>query len=125
MARVGAFVLMILFVSLLIGCSEKTSSVQNTGINLTFANCLSFAAWVWVDGSYMGTYTTEVPNLIEVPAGGHSLFVRGNIVVSDTSYCWTSNFSVSDGQVTAVVLDCVGAKCSNPGAASLIPPLEP
>ncbi len=125
MARVGAFVFLILFVSLLIGCSEKTSSVQETGMSLQFANCLSFAAWVWVDGSYMGTYTSEQPNLIEVPAGGHSLFVRSNLVVADTSYCWTSNFSVSEGQVTPVVLDCVGAKCSNPGSVSLDPPLEP
>jgi hypothetical protein len=125
MVRLGVFVSLVLFVSLLIGCSEKATSVQETGLDLRFANCLTFSAWVWIDGGYMGSYTSEQPNIIDVPAGGHTLFVRGNIVVADTSYCWTGNFRVSEGQITTVVLDCRGAKCVSPAAAALNPPLEP
>lgn len=113
MARLGAFVALIVLLSLLFGCAEKTTSVQQTGLELRFANCLTFAAWVWVDGSYVGTYTSDQPNEIDVAPGSHSLFVRGNTVVADTSYCWTTSFSVSDGELTRLVLDCVGAKCGS------------
>ncbi len=124
MTRVGAFALLILFVSLVVGCSEKTASVQETGIRLGFSNCLTFAAWVWIDGYYVGTYTSEQPSLIDVTAGGHTLFVRGNIVVGDSSFCWTQDFSVSEEQVTEVTLDCVGAKCETVETFGVVPPLN-
>lgn len=124
MARVGAFALLIVLLACLIGCEEKTASVQQTGINLQFENCISFAVWVWVDGDYIGTYTSEQRSYIGIGPGGHTLFARGNIVVADSSYCWTQSFSVSDGQITDVRLNCRGAKCETPGAA-VNPPIEP
>ncbi len=111
MKRIGGLILVVLLFASLLGCSEKSSSVKQTGLNLRFTNCLTCAVWVWIDGDYVATCTVEQANFIEVPPGNHSLFARANIVVADSSYCWSRDFSVSDGAVTELVLDCIGARC--------------
>ena len=113
MARVGAFGLSVLFLSLIIvGCDEKATSVQETGLMLSFSNCNTFTAYVWIDDVLLpDEYSTEQPSLIEIASGSHKIFVRGNIVIGDSSYCWTENFSVSEGAITPLALDCIGAKC--------------
>lgn len=122
MARVGAFAAITLLIALMIGCAEKTSSTEQTGLELVFDNCITFAAWVWIDGEYVGTFTSEQPSVIELAAGGHSIFARSNMVVGDSSYCWTRSFSVSDGQTTEVVLDCVGARCQSATTLEMLNP---
>lgn len=122
MARVGAFAALTLLIALLIGCSEKTSSTEQTGAELVFENCITFSAWVWIDDEYVGAFTSEQPSVIALGAGAHSLFARSNMVVGDTSYCWTRTFSVSDGQTTEVTLDCVGARCESPTTLEMLDP---
>ncbi len=122
MARIGAFAALTILIALLIGCSEKTSSTEQTGLELNFAHCLTFSAWVWIDGEYVGAFTSEQPSIIEMGSGGHTLFARSNMVVADTSYCWTTSFNVSDGQTTEVILDCVGARCESATTLEMLNP---
>lgn len=111
MRRIGPFFLLAVILAGLLGCSEKSSSVVQTGLNLKFANCLTCGVYLWIDGEYVTTCSSEQSNFVEVSPGNHSLFAKGNIVVADSSYCWSRNFIVSEGQVTEITLDCIGARC--------------
>jgi hypothetical protein len=113
MFRVGAFVLIALVLSLAFGCSEKTSEAQVTGVELSFSSCLTFNAMVFIDDTYMGSFSSERPAFISVATGSHALYVKGNIVVvaGDSTYCWTESFSVADGQTTTLDLNCNTGGC--------------
>jgi hypothetical protein len=113
MFRVGALVLIMLVCSPFFGCSEKTSEVKPTGLELGFRNCLTFNAEVFIDNNYVGSYSSERAWFIDVGAGSHALEVHGNIVVvaTETKFCWTRNFNVSEGAITHIDLDCVLGEC--------------
>jgi hypothetical protein len=115
MSRIGAFALALVLLACCIGCDEKSASVVQTGLNLSFANCVTTGIYVFIDGDddlANATYcSSEITNFIEIAPGTHTLNARANITVADTSYCWTRSFSVSDGQITELVLDCIGASC--------------
>jgi hypothetical protein len=117
MFRVGAFALVVLVLSLFFGCSDKTSDVKPTGLELSFPNCLSFNAQVFVDNNFVGSFSSERAWFIDVATGSHTLYAHANIVVvkGDTSFCWTQNFNVADGQTTRVQLDCRTGGCPPTG----------
>lgn len=113
MFRVGACLLIVLAISLLFGCSDKTSEAQPTGLELGFMNCLSFNAHVFIDNSYVGSFSSERSWFIDVAAGKHSLFARANLAVDlpDTSFCWTTSFTVAEGATTQLRLNCSTGGC--------------
>jgi len=113
MFRIGALIALVLVGSLVLGCEEDATETTSTGLALSFQNCISFNANVFVDNGFVGQYTSERAAFIEVPSGSHTLFVESNLVVhlGDTNFCWTRNFTVSEGQATVVTLDCHGAAC--------------
>jgi hypothetical protein len=100
---------------LLLGCKEEATEAQTTGVEITFVNCLTFNAQIFIDDSYKGSYSSERPAIIELAAGSHTLWAKSNLSVNepDTSFCWTESFSVSDGSVTRLLLDCEGHGCSS------------
>jgi hypothetical protein len=114
MFRIGAFVLIVLALSLVFGCSEKTSEAQLTGLEVGFMHCLSFNAQVFVDGNYVGSFSSERAWFIPVAAGSHTLKAQSNLVVisGNNKFCWTENFNVADGQTTRLNLDCDTAACA-------------
>jgi len=117
MVRIGAFALTVLALFLLLGCGEKAATVQQTGLELAFPHCLPFNAEVWIDNNYFGSFTSQRPSLLEVAVGSHTLYAKSNLSVHkpDTFFCWTENFSVADGKITYLSLDCYGHGCrSNP-----------
>jgi len=113
MFRVGALISIALVLSLVFGCSEKTTDTQPTGVQISFGNCISFLVYVSIDGNYVGSFSSERPWFIEVPAGSHTLEANANltVVLGDTSFCWGENFSVSEGNTTQLALPCDTAGC--------------
>ena len=111
MARIGGMALIVLALFLLVGCSDKTTGTDQTGVAITFPHCLTFNALIWVDDNYVGSYSSEHEAVIELSSGAHSLEAKANIVVADTTYCWTTNFSVDSGKLTDLQLDCYGHGC--------------
>ncbi len=117
MARIGGTMFLALcFVVLCasLGCDKKTTETQETGIAITFAQCLEFPAKIRIDGNYIGTYPSGHEAVIETAAGSHQLEVDGLgfcVQGTDTTFCWTTNVSVADGQLTPVLLDCTGHGC--------------
>ncbi len=112
MKRVG--VLLLLAIALLTftsGCDEAVE-VQATGVMVMCEYCLTFEVWVWVDDNFMNIISSEEPVTFEVASGSHSLYARSNAMDEDNYWCWSLDFSVSDGNVTTVVLDCRGAECT-------------
>jgi len=95
----------------------SATTLPATGLlEVVTARCVVFSLLMWIDGHYVGSFGNDLPNdqpiTIEVPLGGHTLYAKANIVVSDTSYCWTKGFVISERQESAVlVLDCIGAAC--------------
>jgi hypothetical protein len=114
MFRVAAFALIALVLSPSFGCSDKTSEAKPTGLQLGLANCLTFNAVVFIDDNYIGSFSSERAWFIDVAAGAHTLYVKGNLIVvsTNTSFCWTQDFNVADGQITVVDLDCNTGVCS-------------
>ena len=116
MFRVGAFISIALVLSLIFGCSDKTSDTQPTGLELAFGDCISFIAYVTIDGdtNAIRGYSSERAWFVDVPAGNHVLEAYANLVVvqGDSSFCWAENFSVSEGNVTRVTLLCDTAGCA-------------
>jgi len=117
MKRIGlvSFVI-ILALSAFFGCKEKGTEAKPTGIELRFRGCITFGAYVFIDGEVQGTYTTEQPSEIEIAAGPHSLYVRSNLYVSgDTFFCWTQDIDVQQDKMLPVTLSCPGNKCTPQG----------
>ncbi len=113
MFRVGAFISIALVLSLFFGCSEKTSEAQPTGLEVGFMNCLTFNTQVFIDDNYVGSFSSERSWFIDVAAGNHTLYAKANIVVhaTDSTFCWTEDFNVADGQTTRVNLNCSTGGC--------------
>jgi hypothetical protein len=85
-------------------------------LEIVTTRCMVFMLSIFIDDDYMGSYSNEHVNdqaiAIEVALGSHTLYAQANIVVADTSYCWTKDFTIVEGQRSAVlVLDCIGASC--------------
>ncbi len=115
MVRIGSFAVTILALFLLLGCGEKTASVAETGLEINFPHCIPFNAQVWIDDEYFGSFTSERPSLLGVAVGSHTFYAKSNLVVADSFFCWTENFSITDGRITFLALDCYGHGCrSNP-----------
>ena len=91
------------------GCDDETEGVSTTGINLTFANCLPFGIWVFVDDEYQSFASSEEPHFVSVTPGNHTLWARSNAQLGDEYFRWEIEFSVSDGQTTELLLDCTDA----------------
>jgi hypothetical protein len=109
MRRVGALLALVLFAAVyLIGCEEKTTGVAETGIEIQCGNCYPFKVDVFVDGDDIGSFSSEEPKFFNVPTGSHSLYAVSNAVVHVTNegWCWTLDFSVSEGNVTEIILEC-------------------
>jgi len=111
MIRIGAATAMILVLLMVFGCEDKAAETQATGVNLDFENCLTFSAWVWIDGDYYDSFTSEQPSFLELSAGSHTLYARSNVIAGDSFFCWNKEFSVADQQATDLILDCDGAGC--------------
>jgi hypothetical protein len=112
MFRISAGALTLLTLFLLIGCGGKPASVQESGLELSFADCYVFNAEVWIDEDYVGSYPSGQPSLIEgVAEGSHTLYAKSNIVVADSFFCWTTNFSISKDKTTYLTLGCDGHGC--------------
>ncbi len=117
MKRIGALALILAIALTVSGCEEETQGVDETGINLGFTNCLTFAIWLWIDDEYEGTFTSEETQFVEVAAGSHTLYARSNAFLDQENkyFCWSTSFSVSEGQLTYVTLDCTNAWCPEDG----------
>lgn len=89
--------------------SARTLSRKN--LEISAQDCLVFEYFVWVDGGYYGSFTTEAPVLLESQPGLHSLYARANIIVDDHTFCWTRDFVIVEGERTTVVLDCDDGIC--------------
>jgi len=113
MVRIGSFAMTILALFLLLGCGEKAVSVQETGLEINFPHCLEFNAEVWIDDEYFGSFPSQRPSLLSVAAGSHTFYAKSNLVVVDSFFCWTENFSITDGSITFLALDCYGHGCRN------------
>lgn len=113
MFRVGAFISIVTILSLFLGCSDKTSESQPTGLELGFMNCITFNAQVFIDNSFVGSFSSERAWFIDVPVGSHALYAQANVVVDagDSTFCWTQNFSVADGATTHIDLNCNTGGC--------------
>ncbi|MBN1884999.1 MAG: hypothetical protein JW876_05700 [Candidatus Krumholzibacteriota bacterium] len=110
MKRIGVITaLLALSLAIAGGCDDETAGVDQTGINLRFANCLPLGIWVFVDDEYQSFASTEEPQFISVTAGSHTLWARSNAQLGDEFYSWDIEFSVSDGQITELTLDCTDA----------------
>jgi hypothetical protein len=110
MIRIGAAALIILLLVALFGC-DKTTDTEPTGLNIHFANCLTFETWVWIDEDYIGSYSSDVPSFIEYKSGSFTVYAKSNLIAGDTCFCWTKNVSINDGSTTDLLLDCAGAGC--------------
>jgi hypothetical protein len=117
MRRVGAlFALAILAALFLAGCEEETVGVVETGIEVHCVNCFAFKVDVFIDGEVIGSLSTEEPRFFEVSSGPHSLYAAGNAINHSTNegWCWTLDFSVSDGSITRIILECSeDSQCSD------------
>jgi hypothetical protein len=111
MNRVGILLIMLsLTLVLFSGCDEETTSVYQTGIEIRCAGCLPFGVYVFVDNEPVGQVSSEEPGFFELPSGTYRLYAYSNAESSTTNqyYCWTiESVTVSEGNVTGVVLPCV------------------
>jgi hypothetical protein len=109
MARIGGMALIVLALFSLVGCSDKTTANEPTGISISFAHCLSLPMKVRIDNSYIGTYSTDHVATIETSTGNHTLEVDAiGFCVADSTFLWNTSVTVSSGQLTQVQLDCYG-----------------
>ena len=113
MKRVSVYLLLtIALLTFTSGCDEAVEA-QTTGVTIRCANCLTFEVWVWIDDNFMNIISSGEPATFEISSGSHSLFARSNASDDDNYWCWSLDFSVSDANVTTVVLDCTGAECTD------------
>ena len=105
---------MLFFVS---GC-EDSQTVDKTGFELVTANCVAIGIRVFIDDEPEEIASSEQPHFYPLPAGTYHLFARSNATLSMNEpdpLCWTREISISDGNVTVVVLDCDDAiECNDP-----------
>ncbi|MBN2184131.1 MAG: hypothetical protein JW746_02270 [Candidatus Krumholzibacteriota bacterium] len=104
--------LLLFFVS---GCKE-TQSAEETGFKLVADNCISIGIKVFIDGEYECTVSADQPYFFPLSAGTYDLFARSNATLSISEpdpLCWTRQVSVSDGNITEVLLDCADAEDCN------------
>ncbi len=117
MKRIGAIaVILALTWMISSGCKDDTEKVCQTGLQLSFSGCLTFGVWVWVDDEYQGIASSEEPYFFELKDGSHDLYVRSNAKLSENSkyFCWSDEFTVKDGSITYVVLNCcASAECED------------
>lgn len=121
MKRIGMLLITLLFIlSIIYGCEDDSQGVGETGVTVSFQDCLSFVIWVFVDGEYQGIASSEEPKFFAIPSGGHTLYARSNAIIRETNeyFCWTREFSVADGNITTLGLNCTGAECSDSTLAS-------
>jgi hypothetical protein len=93
------------------GCKKETTT-DETGLNITTANCLTFGIWVFLDGQYQGMISSEEPHFFSLPSGTYELSARSNADLGEIYFCWTQEVTVNDGGTTEVLLDCDGAECT-------------
>ena len=111
MRRIGVLLmisslLMLLFAS---GC-EDSQTAEETGFELATTNCIVFGIHVQIDGVPLeGMASSEQPYFYPLAAGTYRLFARSNVTLSMSEpdpLCWTREITISDGNVTTVILDC-------------------
>ena len=110
MNRVGVFLTLVALTLLLsAGCDEDTTEVSRTGIEVRCSGCLPFGVYVFVDDEPIGEVSSEEPGFFELPSGTFSLYAYSNAESSTTNqyFCWSQSVTVSDGNVTDVVLECI------------------
>lgn len=93
------------------GCEEDTTDVSRTGLEMRFADCLTFGVHIFVNDTYQGTCSSEEPRFYPLAPGSYDLYARSNANLGGTFYCWNTEISVSDGNITIVRLSCDGAEC--------------
>jgi hypothetical protein len=116
MKRIGALAAFLALAALFAaGCEEEVTEVTNTGVEIGFSNCITVGIWVWIDDEYKGFMSTDNPEFFETTSGSHEIYCRSNAVETSTRayYCWTNSVSVSENNVSALALDCVGAICED------------
>ena len=110
MNRVGVLSIMILLIMLLsYGCDEETTAVEATGMEIYCYGCLPFGVYVFVDNEPIGEVSSEESGFFELPSGSYELYAYSNAESSTTNqyYCWHQTVTVSDGNITAVILPCI------------------
>ncbi|MDD3643524.1 MAG: hypothetical protein PHQ19_08700 [Candidatus Krumholzibacteria bacterium] len=112
MKRAAALVLLaVLLAAVSTGCGEDSTEVTRTGFEMRFTDCLTFGVHIFVNDTYQGTCSSEEPKFYPVGAGTYTLFARSNANLGQTYFCWSTDLTVSDGNVTVVTLSCEGAEC--------------
>jgi hypothetical protein len=109
MNRVGILLVLVSLTLLLFsGCDEETTSVERTGIEVRCSGCLPFGVYVFVNDEPIGEISSEEPGFFELPGGSYDLYAYSNAESSTTNqyFCWHQTLTVSDGNVTGVVLVC-------------------
>lgn len=119
MKRVGVFgLLIVLPLVISYGCGEEPAGADETGVLVEFADCLPFEAYIWINEEPQpGPFSSEEPFFIALSAGSYTIYAESNLKVMETPpdpnyyFCWDSNFSVSDGEMTLLRLNCSGVRC--------------
>jgi len=109
MNRVGVLLILVSLTLLLFsGCDEETMAVDRTGIEVRCSNCLTFGVYVFIDDDPIGEVSSEETGFFELPSGSYDLYAYSNAESHTTNlyYCWHQTVTVSDGNVTGVVLAC-------------------
>lgn len=109
MNRVGVLLMLVSLTLLLFsGCDEEPTAVSRTGIEVRCSYCLTFGVYVFVDNEPIGEISSEESDFFELPSGSYDLYAYSNAEFSATNqfYCWQQTVTVSEGNVTGVVLVC-------------------
>jgi hypothetical protein len=116
MRRIGSLVLILTLVVVIFNaCKDDSKGVDQTGVEISFTNCVTAGIRVWIDDEYQTFVSTDEPAFLEVPSGSHSLYARSNAINTEDKsyYCWSTSFSVTDGETTFLTLDCTDHLCSD------------
>ncbi len=88
------------------GCEDETENAGETGIRIYTQDCLDFGIYVFIDDEEMGFISALEPANIILPAGTYQLFARTNAAWEGHELCWTGEYTVTDGELTDIVLPC-------------------
>jgi len=88
------------------GCKDDSQEASETGLRIITDGCIEFAINVLIDDEFQGTISSREPANILLPAGTYDLFARNNAAVNGYEFCWTGQYTVSDGSLTTVTLTC-------------------